>query len=79
MLLENNTLTLQLPDEMIGKTVEVIAFEIEEPSSVLKTATSVEYDIDTELRLSKLNESLAEYTINSGGYKFDRDDANEYD
>ncbi len=26
---DNNSVTLQLPDDLVGKTVEIIAFEIE--------------------------------------------------
>lgn len=37
---ERNSITLQLPDDLVGKTVEVIAFEVDdiipEPASKLK-------------------------------------------
>jgi len=68
----DNSFTIHLPDEMIGKTVEVIAFEIKE------TATSLTYP-EANTKIIQLNDALEGYTVNSNGYKFDRQDANEYD
>ena len=68
----DNNFTIHLPDEMIGKTVEVIAFEIKEASTPLNYP-------EANTNIDKLNDALEGYTINSNGYKFDRQDANEYD
>jgi hypothetical protein len=76
LLIKDNELTLRLPDEMVGKTIEVIAFEINEPISPVGLSA---YSQTLESRINVLNETLAEYTINSGGYKFDRNDSNDYD
>lgn len=64
----DNTYLLKLPDEMIGKQVEVIAFEIE--------ARPV---IDIEERRKRLHESLADLKVDLSNFKFDRDEANNYD
>lgn len=64
----DNTYLLKLPDEMIGKQVEVIAFEIE--------AKPV---IDMEERRKRLHKSLADLKVDLSDFKFDRDEANNYD
>jgi len=58
----DNNFILQLPDELVGKTVEVIAFEIN----------------DAETNPSKeKNVSFTVLHVNGDDYKFDRDEANE--
>ncbi|MCF0056227.1 hypothetical protein [Dyadobacter sp. CY356] len=64
----DNTYLLKLPDEMIGKQVEVIAFEIE--------TKPVE---DIEERRKRIRESLADLEVDLSNFKFDRDEANNYD
>ena len=73
-----NSYTLLLPDEFIGKKVEVIAFELEESISteLLDDQHSM---LEVEDRLQRIQSALKGYTFNSGGYKFDRDEANDYD
>ncbi len=69
-----NTYTLLLPDEFIGKKVEVIAFALEE------VATNTEIpQANPAQRRAHLDEILKNYTFNSGGYKFDRKGANDYE
>ena len=61
--------TMRLPEEMVGKTVEVIAFEINEGKSIL-----------TRLQRLQQIEDLTKLTlIDLSGFKFDRDEANNYD
>jgi hypothetical protein len=63
--------TLILPDEMVGKTIEVIAFEIQE---TLSTADSV--PVNT---LESISKKYGSYPIIShADYQFDRDEANDY-
>lgn len=59
---------LTLPDEMVGKQVEVIAFEI--GSKTLP---------DIEERMTKINDSLSKLKVDLTNWKFDRDEANHYD
>lgn len=64
---ENNYI-LRLPDEMIGKEVEVIAFEIE------KTPKKVVSD-----KMERLSKSLDGLKIDLSNFKFNRDEANDYE
>jgi hypothetical protein len=63
----SNSYVLNLPDKLIGKQVEVIAFEIEGHQI-----------IDREGKIKKLNESLADMKVDLPKFKFDRDKANKY-
>ena len=63
-----NSYTLNLPDEMIGKQVEVIAFEIGNKAFREKAE-----------KIARLSESLKDLRIDLSNYKFDRDEANNYD
>jgi hypothetical protein len=58
--------TMRLPDEMVGKTVEVIAFEVTEDTAATKAQ-----------RLAKIEELTKPYLVNLTGFKFDRDRAND--
>lgn len=59
---EKNTLILPLPDDYIGKQLEVIAFAIDEPVKQPKRA--VAKDVFKALK------------FDTRGFKFDRDEAN---
>lgn len=63
-----NSYTLNLPDQMIGKQVEVIAFEIE--NKILDEKAD---------KMTRLSESLEDLRVDLSNYKFDRDEANNYD
>ena len=65
--------TLQFPKEMLGKTVEIIAFELEDKHS---ESTSKE---EKELRIKAIEEITNGYLIDLGNFKFNRNDANNYD
>ena len=63
-----NNYTLRLPDEMIGKQVEVIAFEIEKtPKKFIKND------------LKEIQDIFKGNRINLSNFKFDRDEANNYE
>ena len=63
-----NNYTLRLPDEMIGKEVEIIAFEID------KTPKKVVSD-----KMERLSKSLNRLKIDLSNFKFNRDEANDYE
>lgn len=63
------SLTIQLPENLIGKVVEVLAFEVEETMGTKKRITK-------KSNVEQLKKEFAEFSFNSGGYKFDRDEAN---
>jgi hypothetical protein len=67
----NPIVTMRLPDEMVGKTVELIAFEIEsnKPLSVLSK----------EQRLQRIDELTLSSLVDLSNFTFNRDDANNYD
>lgn len=70
---DNNELKLQLPDDLVGKMIEVIAFSIEETKKSSKTNPS------KVQKINALKKRLKKFSINSGGYKFDRNEANDYE
>lgn len=72
---EDTRLVLDLPEEFIGKRVEITATPLEETESSLAEPT----DAEREARRQRLEKALEGYRINMGGYKFDRDEANDYD
>jgi hypothetical protein len=67
-----STYLLELPNSLIGKSVEILAFDISEAENELISE-------DKEQKLKSIEELLASFTFNSGGYKFDREDANDYE
>ncbi|MCF0053224.1 hypothetical protein LXM25_24350 [Dyadobacter sp. LJ53] len=69
-----NSYTLNLPDEMIGKQVEVIAFEIGNPTQ------SADIEIEAgEQKIEKIREIFKDSLVDLSNFKFDRDEANNYD
>ena len=69
---DKNSLTLQLPDELVGKMIEVIAFSIEETKNTSQDAASKTKRIDA------INNVLNKHRVDLSNYKFDRDEANDY-
>jgi len=68
-----NSYLLNLPDEMVGKTVEIIAFEIKNEESSTNT-------IKTTQNIQAIRDKYAQYpVISHDGYKFNRDEANDYE
>ncbi|MES2109389.1 MAG: hypothetical protein V4577_11605 [Bacteroidota bacterium] len=65
----NPSIALKLPKEMVGKTVEIIAFEIEADKKVLTKAE----------RLKQIEELTKPSLVDLSGFKFDRNEANNYD
>jgi hypothetical protein len=65
----NSSVTLRLPKEMVGKTVEVIAFEINEDKNTLSRAQ----------RLGQIEALTKPTLVDLSRFKFDRNEANNYD
>ena len=57
-------LTIELPQEMVGKLVEVQAFDIQPDKSRKPTATEIK-------------SFYTSYQVDMSGFKFNRDEANE--
>jgi hypothetical protein len=71
---DKNRVTLQLPNDMVGKMIEVIAFEIDQ----VKPVKNVE-DIGKSERIRAINSALGKYRVDLSNFKFDRDEANDYE
>ena len=69
---KKSLVTVRLPDEMVGKTIEVIAFEID----AIKTGNE---NLTREQRLKKIEEITAPSLTDLSNFKFNRDEANDYD
>ena len=59
---------LTLPKEMVGKQIEVTAVEV---GAVAPT--------DIDARMKKINDSLSNLKVDLTNWKFDRNEANNYD
>lgn len=68
-----NNLTIRLPDNLVGKMVEVLAFELETPKD---DETKI---ADNDKRIKALEKGLDKYRMDLSGFKFDRDEANDYE
>ncbi len=64
---QERTYVLELPEAFIGKSVEVLAFEVEEEV------------IATKKTVKELEQELAGLTVNDPDFSFDRDEANNYE
>lgn len=61
---DKNFLSFTIPDKYIGKKMEVIAFAVDEPS-------------EDVIYSAKSKKSFSAIKINTKGFKFNRDEANE--
>ncbi len=78
---ENNYM-LRLLDEMIGKQVEVIAFEIEKtPKKVVSDKMErLSKSLDNlKIDLKDVQDIFKDNRVNLSNFKFDRDEANNYE
>lgn len=78
-----NTYTIHLPEEMVGKQIEIIAFEIEkktqEPQSdkmerLVKSLASLPIDLSNGVQ-----NIFKDNLIDLSSFKFNRDEANNYE
>lgn len=71
----SNTYTLKLPDELVGKEVEVLAFEIRDENEA-----TIRDDKHKSLnKYVKASDIFKDCRVDLTNYKFDRDAANTYD
>ncbi len=73
---QQRTYLLELPEEFIGKEVEVLAFEVTDSSS---TQGKVFANQSQDERLQYLKKALAPYRVDLSNYTFDRNEANDYE
>ncbi len=67
----DNTYLLKLPDNYVGKPLEVIAFSLDEKdqNEYLKASKS----------LAEIKTFFSRFTFNMKGFRFNRDEANNYE
>ncbi|MEO8884978.1 MAG: hypothetical protein ABI367_02875 [Mucilaginibacter sp.] len=71
---DNNQLTLQLPNDMVGKMIEVIAFEIDQITPSKNTN-----DLEKAEKIAAIDKALSKHRVDLSNFKFDRDEANDYE
>ena len=68
-----NSYVLTLPDEMIGKRVEVIAFELNKDIPVIDGES-----VDQSQIVDEIKGIFKENLVDMSGFKFNREEANNY-
>ncbi len=69
-----SSFTLHFPIEMLGKTIEVLAFELKEQTG----ESSVADDNSKLLRLQRIENLTKGKLVDLSKFKFNRDEANDY-
>ena len=72
--LSESSFTLQFPKDMIGKTVEIIAFELKEANN-----TTIINEQEKKQRFKRIDEITRNSLVDLSNFKFNRDEANNYD
>ena len=70
---QERTYLLELPEEFVGKEVEVLAFKVEEGTRINQEEL-VEWS--KEDRIKYLKKALEPYRVDLSDFSFDRDEAN---
>lgn len=71
---QERKLVLELPEEFIGKEVEVLAFELRQKEDDIDPST-----LTKEERIAHLKKKLEPFTTDMSEFKFDRNEANDYE
>jgi hypothetical protein len=66
--------TLQFPNDMVGKTVEIIAFELKEVNS-----EPLNNEKDKMQRLKRIKDITKNSLVDLSNFRFNRDEANNYE
>ncbi len=61
------TYEITIPIELRGKNIEILAFEVEKTKSVINSSKKTSFA-----------DKIKGFTLNTGGYKFNRVQANDY-
>lgn len=70
---DTTRLQIDLPEDYLGEPVEITAVRLNEKPSSPTT------DAGKQARIARLEKALEGYRVSLKGYKFDRDQANDYD
>lgn len=71
---QERKLVLELPEEFIGKEVEVLAFELRKKDDDIDPSAMTK-----EQRIAHLKKKLEPFTTDMSEFKFDRNEANDYE
>lgn len=69
-------LVLELPEAFIGKEVEVLAFEVAEKNQAPEQTDPIE---EKQERIRQILDRFSKYQVDMSDFKFDRDEANNYE
>jgi len=72
----NNNIPFAIPSEWYGQLVEVIVFPIKDADVQAQQNLTMQ---EGRKKREELNKILDEYPLNLSGFKFNRDEANDYD
>lgn len=67
----STTLTLTLPEDAIGKKVEIVASNVETPRVLT--------EFEKQQRIEAIEQIFKDSRVDLSNFKFDRDEANNYD
>ena len=70
------TYILQLPTDFIGKKIEVLVFELDTDKFLDEEEQQIK---EKEARIQYLRQVLEKNRVDLKGYRFDRNEANEYE
>ena len=71
----SSSLTLELPAELVGKQVEILAFELHEQPTVAAAPTEEEL----ARRVAEIQDIFKDHRVDLTNFRFDRNEANNYD
>lgn len=72
----SSSLTLELPAELVGKQVEILAFELQEQKPAVAAEPSEE---EMARRIAEIQDIFKDHRVDLTNFKFDRNEANNYD
>lgn len=76
LVAQGNSLTLDLPDDLVGKPIEVLAFALPTDKPEMEKEISEE---EMARRVADIRAIVAPHRVDLSNFKFDRDEANNYD
>lgn len=71
-----NSLTLELPDELVGREIEVLAFALSPAAPAAEEKIS---EAKMARRVASIHAITEGHRVDLSNFEFDRDEANNYD
>lgn len=76
LVASGNRLTLELPDDLVGREIEVLAFALPPAAPAVGEAIS---EAEMARRTAAISAIFDGHRVDLSNFKFDRDEANNYD